>query len=258
MWIALVLVVSGVGTLSLIEFWIRSIPRPSISAASPVLVERVKPADTTPATSQPHTAPLSELGKARPHTRSTTPTPTSKAAITKHAEVVPPSITAPVTQGGNGDCQANAIGGSATVENCGMPDPYKSVLTYGPDGTKRVVTPNNESWDGTLAGSVFIQIGILEQQKRWSELLLLSEEQKRDDPNWFTLDYAIGEAHFYLCDERKSRADLEKFLRETTNAGSYAPLRQNAQNYLRGFGTIPYLQICDDLSSGGVLATQKH
>lgn len=78
----------------------------------------------------------------------------------------------------------------------------------------------------------------------WDDMLNWAHAQQRAYPDWFTPDYAAGVAEANICELQTARKDLEKFLRETTDATSYASLHKRAQRLRNDLDAPGEAQLC--------------
>jgi hypothetical protein len=158
---------------------------------------------------QDHQKLIAAAGKVCPIT--TRPTVIESQNATKGAKIqtkitqkgnnntaIPITIPGTVKQGGNGDCQANAVGGPATVKDCGKQDPNKPFVTWLPDGhTYSTLGGRVDLDDAELPA--FGKMIDAEKAGEWSLLLQLSEDEIKSHPEWLTPYAFSGLANWRLC-----------------------------------------------------------
>jgi hypothetical protein len=159
----------------------------------------------------------------------------------EHSGIV---INAPISQIASAPCTANAIGGNVDLSGCDPPkNPYKPVVTYEPDGVKRMTEPDRTYADDSLV-SVFTKAGELEKAKDWNGMVVLSESTRSNDPGWFTLDLIEGEGEVNLCRQEAARNSLERFIQNTEEAPNFASLRTLAQSGIGILDSNAYKSRC--------------
>jgi hypothetical protein len=148
-----------------------------------------------------------------------------------------------INQQTNGPCSPNVIGGIVDNKNCGVPDPYKPVKTYEPDGSILVSTPTSKGWDFHLQPTAE-RLDALQKSSDWKGIVVLAEETQKTDPGWFTLDFLLGLGQVNDCQTSAGEKYLRQFLSETANAPDYIEARGKAENLLRDIGTFGYQRYC--------------
>lgn len=178
-------------------------------------------------------------------------TPAPIITATKPSQPLPPLVAAPVRQKSRttatpaaapavgtvtqtaGDCSAQAANGStATVgDNCGKKDPYVPVVTYDPDGTKRVTNLSgvdiydDARWKGE-------DLVALMKTGNWNEARSKVEEIRKTDAAWPTLDYFSGMVNVETCHIPFGKAEIDKFLARTKDVPDYESARTAAHKFL--------------------------
>jgi hypothetical protein len=131
-------------------------------------------------------------------------------------------------------------------------DPYRSVLTYAPDGHTRKVTPSTGEYDYDLGGfHDFQAMDKANQAKDWQSLKALAQKALEAYPGWFTPRLFLGLAQINLCQKEDGQANLKRFLDDTKDAEVYAHgIRQEAQHILASTATDDYKRYCAQKSGG--------
>jgi hypothetical protein len=131
------------------------------------------------------------------------------------------TVNGNVSQGGNGDCQANAIGGSATVESCGASEAVTGVYSYKLNGNLVITEGARQTWKD---GEVDSYRAIVEasNSKDWARLNEITEKEISRAPRWLTPYLFSGVANLQLCNKEIALKRLNYFIERATSDPSYS------------------------------------
>jgi hypothetical protein len=135
----------------------------------------------------------------------------------------------------NGIAVAGGTVFSPTVINQDT-NPYKPETVYAPDGDKTTKSTSHGAAEYVEQNRalvlVYEKFGDFERQGDWNGLLKLSEDTRKSDPDWFTLDFTSGYANVRLCHTEEAKTQLDKFIKESEGAPDYKWLRDSALSIL--------------------------
>ncbi len=124
-------------------------------------------------------------------------------------------------------------------------NPYGSVTTYQPEGTRRTVTQSSGMTNVDSAALPDFQLlSGKEKSGDWQGLLDLAQKSIEQYPGWFTPMAFVGEAQMRLCHPNEAKEAFTEFLTDSEGADAFAPMRTSVQNSLANLQSDKYKAYC--------------